>query len=48
MLFVKREHFISSHVLSEDRDRILRSAKIIGVEVSILAYIDSNEDSNKI
>ena len=43
-----REHFISSRVLSEDRDRILRSAKIIDVKVSILTYINLNKDSNKI
>ena len=36
VLFVKRKYFISSYILSEDKDRILRSTKIIDVKVSIL------------
>ena len=43
VLFVKRKHFISSRVLSEDRNRILRSAEIIDVKVNILTYTDSNK-----
>ena len=39
VLFVKRKHFISSRVLSEDRDKILRFAKIIDVEVTILSDV---------
>ena len=48
VLFVKREHFISSRIFSEDRNRIIRSTKIISVKISILTYTNSNEDSNKI
>ena len=38
-LFVKRKHFISSRVLSEDRNRVLISAKTINVEVTILSDV---------
>ena len=48
VLFIKREHLISSRILSEDKDRILRSTKIIDVKISIVIYTNLNKDSNKI
>lgn len=50
-LFVKREHFISPRVLSEDRDKILiliddRFAGTTGVEVTILAVLFCCPDLN--